>query len=185
MADNDDLVAELRDELQASVFIFDYRGYGRSDGTPHEAGIVADGLAAQEWVARRMDVPLGELVLMGRSIGAGVAVAMAAKQGARALILQNAFSRMTDAAARIYPWLPVRWLMRNRFDSIARIQHYDGPLHQCHGTADRIVPIDLGRQLFETAPSKKKAFFEMPGLGHNDWMPPRYYDDLAAFLQDL
>jgi uncharacterized protein len=175
-------IAFLRDSLDASIFVFDYRGYGHSAGSPDEAGCIADGLAAQRWLANRLGVEPNELVLMGSSLGTAVAVAAAAKQGAQALVLMNAFSRMTDAAAYHYPWLPVRLVMKNRYDSVARIRQYDGPLLQSHGTADDIVPIELGRRLFDAAPGNEKRLIEFPGIGHNDPPPATYYRELAAFL---
>jgi fermentation-respiration switch protein FrsA (DUF1100 family) len=182
VADNADLMCFLRDELQASLLVFDYRGYGHSIGTPCESGLIADGRAAQRWLAKRMGIEPRDVVLMGRSIGGGVAVALAAENGARALVLENTFSRITDVAARVFRWLPVHLLMRNRFDSIDRIQHYQGPLFQSHAAADEIVPFDLGRRLFETSPSKAKLFVDLPHLGHNDFPPRGYYRQLAEFL---
>jgi fermentation-respiration switch protein FrsA (DUF1100 family) len=181
---NADLVAELRDTLQASVFIFDYRGYGHSAGRPDEPGCIADGLAAQRWLAERAGVAPGQIVVMGRSLGAAVAIAVAARQGAQALVLENAFSRMTDVAAYHYPWLPVRWAMRNRYDCMSRIAQYTGPVLQSHGTADEIVPIQLARQLFQAAPSPRSRFLEFPGDGHNDPPPGWYYRQLAEFLDE-
>jgi hypothetical protein len=185
VADNVEVAARLRDRLQASVFLFDYRGYGHSDGKPDEAGLIADGLAAQQWLAGKMGLPPDHLIVMGRSIGGGVAVAMAAEQGAQALVLESAFSRLVDVAAYHYRWLPVRLLMRNRFDSMRRIEDYQGPLFQAHGTADRIVPMELGRKLYEAAPSKNKRLLEFPGGDHNDEPPEAYYDTLARFLDEL
>jgi uncharacterized protein len=185
VAMNADLAAHLRDRLQASVFLFDYRGYGRSDGSPHEAGCVADGSAAQRWLAERMGIGPGEVVLMGRSLGGGVAVALAAKNGAKALVLENTFPRMTDAAASHYPWLPVRWVMDNRYDSLSLIRRYTGPVLQSHGGSDKVVPVNLGRQLYEAASCKTKRWIELPNMGHNDAWPKSYYDDLAEFLSKV
>jgi hypothetical protein len=185
VADNAELAAQLRDRLQASVLLFDYRGYGHSEGKPNEAGLIADGMAAQQWLAGRLKQSPEDLIVMGRSIGGGVAVAMAATQGARALVLENTFSRLVDVAAYHYRWLPVQWLMRNRFDSIKRIETYQGPLFQSHGTADRIVPLELGRALYEAAPSKKKRLLEIPAGDHNDETPDAYYDILAQFLDEV
>jgi fermentation-respiration switch protein FrsA (DUF1100 family) len=185
VAMNADLAAHLRDKLQASVFLFDYRGYGRSHGSPHEAGCVADGNAAQHWLAKRMEIQPNELILMGRSLGGGIAVALAAKNGAKALVLENTFPCMTDAAATHYPWLPVRWLMDNRYDSISQIRRYSGPVLQSHGSIDNIVPCELGRQLFDSAPGKMKRWIELPRLGHNDPWPNSYYDELAEFLTQV
>ena len=182
VGDNADLVAHLRDVLQASVFIFDYRGYGHSEGRPDEPGCVADGRAALDWLANKMGIPPQQIVLMGRSLGSGVAVALAAETGSAALVLENTFPTMPDVAAVHFPWLPVRWLMDNRYDSVARIQHYHGPLFQIHGTSDQIIPIALGRQLFDAAPSHDKQFIAIAGRGHNDPWPASYYVELAKFL---
>jgi fermentation-respiration switch protein FrsA (DUF1100 family) len=182
VADQANLVFRLQSYLSATVFIFDYRGYGRSRGKPIERGCIADGLAAQRWLAERERVDTSDIVVVGRSIGGGVAVAMAAEQGARALILENTFSSMTDAAAHLYPWLPVRLVMRNRYNSLRRIPSYFGPLFQCHGTADEIVPIDLGRRLHAAAPGRVKQFYEIANARHNDTPPPAYYAALAQFL---
>lgn len=183
VAFNADLMAFLRDELQASVLIFDYRGYGKSEGNPHEAGIVADGKAAHRWLAERAGVPTDGVVLMGRSLGGGAAVASAAELGARALVLQNTFARMVDTAAGLYPWLPVRLVMRNRYDSLARIANYEGPVFQSHGTADEMIPYEQAKRLFAAAPSEQKQWFEVSGAGHNSPYPREYYQQLRDFLE--
>lgn len=185
VADQANLVFRLQSYLDATVFVFDYRGYGKSRGKPIERGCVADGLAAQRWLADKEGVNTDDIVVMGRSIGGGVAVAMAAEQGARALVLQNTFSKMTDAAAALYPWLPVRLVMKNRYNSLRRIQQYEGPLFQCHGTGDEVVPIKLGQKLFAAAPSQTKEFFEIPYSRHNDTLPPAYYEALGQFLDQV
>jgi len=185
VADNAEVAARLRDRLQASVLLFDYRGYGHSEGRPDEAGLIADGLAAQKWLASKTGLAPDQLIVMGRSIGGGVAVAMAARQGARALVLESTFARLVDVAACHYPWLPVRLLMRNRFDSLGRIKNYQGPVFQSHGTADRIVPIALGRALYEAAPSQQKVWLEIPAGDHNNEPPDAFYDALARFLDKV
>jgi fermentation-respiration switch protein FrsA (DUF1100 family) len=100
-------------------------------------------------------------------------------------VLENTFSKMTDAAAYLYPWLPVRLVMSNRYNSVRRIKNYHGPVHQCHGTADDIAPIELGRRLFDAAPARMKHFYEVPYGGHNDSPPPAYYAALSNFLEQV
>jgi fermentation-respiration switch protein FrsA (DUF1100 family) len=180
-----ELAAMLSESLQATVFIFDYRGYGHSEGRPTEAGCIADGTAAQNWLAHRIGVPSNDIVLMGRSLGSAVAVALAAENGARALVLENAFPTMSDVAALHYPWLPVRWIMANQYDSLSRIQRYPGPLLQCHCTRDELIPLSFARRLFDAAPNQSKRWMEFAGLKHNSLMPHRFYQDLAAFLATL
>ena len=179
-------VGEIADHLskvlKASVFVFDYRGYGHSQGRPSEAGCIADGNAAQHWLAEQVGVHPNDVVLMGRSLGSAVAVALAADNGACALVIENAFPTMTDVAAWHYPWLPVRWVMSNRYDNLSRIQRYKGPLLQSHGTQDELIPLSFARRLLDVAPSENKRWLEFPGLGHNSAMPRRYYAGLAAFL---
>jgi fermentation-respiration switch protein FrsA (DUF1100 family) len=185
VADQANLVFRLQAHLAATVFVFDYRGYGRSRGKPQERGCIADGMAAQRWLAERESIETSDIVVIGRSIGGGVGVAIAAEQGARALVLENTFSKMTDAAAHLYPWLPVRLVMSNRYNSVRRIKNFHGPVFQCHGTADDIVPIELGRRLFDAAPGRVKHFFEVPYGGHNDSPPPAYYASLTSFLEKV
>ncbi len=179
------LGAQFRDRLNASVLVFDYRGYGQSEGAPNEKGVISDGIAAQRWLAKRVNLEPIEIILFGRSLGGAVAVAAAEQLGARAVIVQNTFANMTDVAAEHYPLFPVRWLMRNRYYSQQRITHYDGPFLQFHGTNDIVVPIALARPLFEAAPSKQKHFVEIPAGMHNGPLPDFAFDALKAFLDAL
>lgn len=163
VAYNADLMNHLRHVLDATVLVFDYRGYGKSEGRPHEAGVVADGKAAHRWLAERSGIASEQIVLMGRSLGGGVAAASAADIGAKALVLQSTFARMVDTAAELYPWLPVRLVMRNRYDSVAHIQQYNGPVLQSHGTADETVSYHQAQKLFEAVRSPLKQWIKVPG----------------------
>ncbi len=178
-------MAQLRDDHRVNVFAFDYRGYGRSAGSPQESGVVADGQAAQEWLARRASVRPADILLMGRSLGGGVAVDLATRHGAKALILLNSFSSMPDVAARHYPWLPVHWVMRNRYNSLDKIPRYAGPLLQTHGTADQIVAFDLGEKLFAAATTRDKKFIRVPGGDHNDAPGHEFVVELAKFIDRI
>lgn len=179
-----EFLAEMRDEFQVSIFAFDYRGYGRSEGKPAEKGILEDAEAAQEWLANRAGIEEQDVVLMGRSLGGGIALHLAAENGARGVILQNTFTSLHDAAASHYPWVPVRLLMKNRYDSLSRISRYTGPLFISHGTADRIVPFAHGQKLFAAARGPKE-FFEISGGDHNDSEPEHYLPALHKFLNSL
>lgn len=174
----------LHDDVGASVLILDYRGYGRSEGSPNEKGVLADARAARAWLADREGIAEHEVVLMGRSLGGAVAVDLAAKDGAKGLILESTFTSIPDMATHIYPWLPIRALIRNRLDSLSKIVEYDGPLLQSHGDADSIVPYDSGQQLFEAA-NEPKQFVSLSGAGHNEPLPRSYYSRLGQFLDSL
>ena len=179
-----DALEMLNRRAGVSVLIFDYRGYGRSEGKPSEAGVLADARAARAWLAAREKIAEADVVLMGESLGGAVAVDLAAHDGARALVLESTFSSLPDVAAHHYPFLPVHWAMRTQFDSMAKIGDYHGPLLQAHGDADMIVPIQFGRRLFEAA-NQPKQFLLVPGHNHNDLMPAEFYDAVGAFLEGL
>lgn len=176
-----DTLRMLHDRSGVSVLIFDYRGYGRSGGQPSEAGLLADARAARDWLAAREKIPATDVVLMGESLGGAVAVDLAASDGARALVLESTFSSLPDMAAHHYSWLPVRWLMRTRFDSAAKIGQYRGPLLMAHGDADTIVPLAYGQRLFDAANEPKRLIL-VHGHNHNDPMPTSFYDAVGKFL---
>lgn len=178
----------LRDynrHYRVAVFAFDYRGYGRSAGRPHEQGVLADAQAAQQWLARRAGVRPADIVLHGVSLGSGIAVHLAAENGARGLILESAFTSLPDVAARLYWWAPVRLIMRSRLNSMAKITAYNGPLLQAHGSADELIPLELGRRLYNAAPSRDKRFIEMAGNRHNSHYTIEYQQAIGTFLATL
>jgi fermentation-respiration switch protein FrsA (DUF1100 family) len=174
----------LHTELKLTVLGFDYRGYGRSTGSPSEVGVLADARAARAWLAEREKIAENQVILMGRSLGGAVATDLA-QDGCRALVIESSFTTLPDVAARVYPFLPVRWVMRSRFDSLAKIRNYSGPLLISHGDADGLVPYAMGRTLHDTAPSTAKRFFTVPGGDHNDPQPEGYYRELGAFIDTL
>lgn len=178
-----DLLRALHDRAVA-VLAFDYRGYGRSEGSPSEAGVLADARAARSWLAKRTNLQAKDLVLHGESLGGAVVVALASADGARALILENTFSSLLDVVAFHYPWLPAKFLIRSRFDSAATIGRYHGPLLQVHGDADTIIPIELGRRLFAAA-NEPKRFVVVPGKDHNDPRGTVFYTAWEAFVGEL
>lgn len=178
-------LVRFHQQLQLSVFAWDYRSYGRSQGIPHEENVIDDARTAQLWLANRAAINPADVLLMGRSLGGAVTVALAARHPVRGMILDRTFSSLTDAAAHNVPWLPVRWIMRNRFESIEHIQSYHGPLLQMHGTIDEVVPFAQGEQLFRAAPSPEKEFVAVPDWGHNAPLPDECMDALTSFLDSL
>jgi fermentation-respiration switch protein FrsA (DUF1100 family) len=163
-------VRQLRNTYRASTLVFAYRGYGLSEGRPHEEGIVQDGMAAQQWLADRVGVSTEDTFIKGRSLGAALAVGIASRQGARGIVLIGAFASMPDVAASHYPWLPVRWLMRNRYPAESWIKNYPGSVLQFHATRDEIIPFEHGTRLFEAAPTRNKKLMELAGT-HNTPLP--------------
>jgi uncharacterized protein len=177
-----DILKKLHDDASASVMIFDYRGYGRSEGKPNEMGILSDARAARTWLAQREKISETDIVMMGESLGGGVAVDLAAKDGAKGLVLICTFTSLPDVAASYYPIFPIHLLMRTRLDSISKIANYKGPLLQMHGEVDSIIPYKNGRKLFDAANAPKK-FLDYPLHDHNDSVPDEFFEELNAFLE--
>ncbi|MEQ8209601.1 MAG: alpha/beta hydrolase [Lacipirellulaceae bacterium] len=175
----------LHDRIGVAVFAWDYRGYGRSVGTPHEENVVADARTAQLWLAERAGIDPAEVVLIGRSLGGAATIAVAAEHPVRGLVLDRTFAKLTDAAAVHYPFIPVRWIMRNKFDSLERITKYEGPLLQTHGTADEVIPFAHAEKLFSAAASERKRFMRVEGANHNGPLPEECYMALDEFLDAL
>jgi fermentation-respiration switch protein FrsA (DUF1100 family) len=169
--------------LRASVLALDYRGFGRSQGSPTEAGVIADARAARAWLAVKTGLREAEIVLWGESLGCGVAIELAT-DGAKALILEHAFTSLPDVAAHHYAWMPVRLLMRNRMRAVDKIAQFRGPLLQAHGDADSVIPYEVGRRLFETA-NEPKEFVTIPGGDHNDPRSAQFWQAVDRFLDRL
>jgi fermentation-respiration switch protein FrsA (DUF1100 family) len=178
-----DLLRALH-RMQTSSMIFDYRGYGRSSGSPTGTGILEDARAARAWLAQRAGVAAENLVMFGESLGGAVAVRLASEGGARGLVVESSFCSLATVGAHHYPWAPIRLLLRTSLEPATWIRDYHGPLLQCHGDADRIVPFECGRRLFEAAHDPKE-FVTLPGADHNDGMNDRFLGALAAFLSRI
>ena len=142
-----------------------YRGYGGSTGKPSEAGLIRDALAAYAFAIERY--PAKRIVLWGESLGTGVAVALAADHKIGGIILDAPFTSTVDVGGAAYPFLPVRWLMKDRFHSDERIASVKAPLLVLHGELDRIVPIAFGEKLFLLA-NDPKRMVRFPLGGHVD-----------------
>lgn len=177
-----DRLEDMR-QLRASVLLWSYPGYGLSEGKPNEKSILDAARSARQWLADRTKVEPEDIVLWGESLGGAVAVDLA-QDGARGLILENTFSSMPDVASYHYPWLPVRTLMRNRYDSITTISQFQGPLLQFHGSRDSIVPYALGKRLFDAA-NEPKQLVTIEGADHNDPRSPLILKEVDRFLNQL
>ncbi|MBC8873758.1 MAG: alpha/beta hydrolase [Planctomycetes bacterium] len=174
----------LRDRFRVSVFVFDYRGYGRSEGVPTVDGLVRDARAACDYLAKREGIAKDEIVLLGRSLGGALAVRLASEDGARGVILESTFSSLSDVAKTHFPRVLVDFVLTNDLDSASGIAKYQGPLLQGHGDADQTIPYSLGRKLFDAA-NEPKTFVTLRGRDHNDPPTDEYYQALEEFLSSL
>ena len=151
-----------------ATLLMDYRGYGGNAGSPSEAGLALDARAARSYVARRPDVDPARIVYFGESLGSGVAVGLAADERPFALILRSPFPSLADLGRLHYPLLPVRWLLRDRFDCLDRIRRVNCPLLVIAGTRDGIIPVAQSERLFEAAVEPKRLV-RIDGADHNDY----------------
>jgi fermentation-respiration switch protein FrsA (DUF1100 family) len=142
-----------------------YRGYGGSSGSPTEAGLIADAEAAYRFAAARY--PAARLVPWGESLGTGVAVALAAGLPVGRLILESPFTSAVDIAASVYPFVPVRMLMKDQFRSDERIGKVKAPVLVMHGARDDVIPVRFGERLYAMA-NEPKHFVRFPAGGHEN-----------------
>jgi pimeloyl-ACP methyl ester carboxylesterase len=162
-----------------------YRGYGRSEGKPGEPALIADGLALFDAVAARQDVDPKRIVVMGRSLGTGVAARVAAERPVAGAVLISPYDSLVEIGRGHYPWLPVSWLLRHRFDSLAAIKEARVPMLTIVGTADGIIPLSRSRALYEAWPGPKR-WIALEGAGHNNVsMAFEFWEGIGRFLDSV
>ena len=153
--------------LGVHQFIFDYRGYGRSEGIPSELGTYRDARAALRYLAERPDIDADRIVYFGHSLGAAVAIELAASHAPAGMALVAPFSSIRDMAKLALPLPIVGWAVRNHYNSVALISGVHTPLVILHGELDDIVPHSQGLKLFEAA-NQPKLFVTLPDARHNN-----------------
>jgi fermentation-respiration switch protein FrsA (DUF1100 family) len=170
--------------LGYSVLLFDYRGYGKSGGNPGEEGIYRDAEAAWQHLTEARKVRAGDIVLVGESLGGGVATWLALKYPPRALVLASTFTSVPDLGSQIYPWLPVRLLSRVSYDNRARMGAIHAPVLIAHSRDDDVIPYAHGEALYAAALEPKQMLL-LAG-GHNDgliYTRDAWVDAVAGFLE--
>ena len=164
--------------------IIDYRGYGRSSGTPSEEGTYRDDEAAWRHLTEARKLGPRDIVVFGESLGGGVATWLALQHPPRALVLASTFTSVPTLGAQVYRWLPVRWLARIQYNNLERIARVDAPVLIAHSKDDDIIPFGHGQALFAAA-NAPKQFLEMRG-GHNDGFVfgrEEWVRELGSFLE--
>ena len=180
-----DKLAVLR-ALGVDILIVDYRGYGGSTGRPSEAGTYLDADAAYTWLGKERQVDPQRIVLYGESLGAAIAVDLAAREPVGGLVLESVFSSGVDVATEMFPFLPVRLLLRNRYESSAKIDRVRAPLLIVHSREDEFFSWHHPQRLFDAANAPKRLV-ELHG-GHNDAFlrsAQIYREALTTFLGSL
>ncbi|HUT31329.1 MAG TPA: alpha/beta hydrolase [Sedimentisphaerales bacterium] len=153
-------------KLGLSCFIFDYRGYGRSQGKPSEEGTYLDAGAAYKWLTEKKEIPHDEVIIFGRSLGGCVAAHLARSAQPKALVTESTFTSYVDMGRKFYPYMPVRWFARFSYNAVDYIRDVHCPVMIVHSANDEIVPFEFGHRLYEAA-NEPKQFVEIFG-GHND-----------------
>jgi pimeloyl-ACP methyl ester carboxylesterase len=179
-------LTEVADKFAGwSLLLVNYRGYGESEGRPSERGLLADSLAIHEFAKGLPDVDPSRIVAMGRSLGSGVAVHLAAERRLRGVILVSPYDSLAAVGSRHYPFLPVSLMLRHRFDSLSRAPQIEAPLLCLVASDDRVVPVSHSRTLFD-AWRGAKAWRDIPHADHDSIAgEPGYWSAIADFLKSL
>ena len=157
----------LHGKVKINIFIFDYRGYGRSEGKTSEEGTYRDGEAALRYLRAREDVDPKRIVFFGRSLGAAVAADLATREKCLALILETPFASIREMARIAIPFLPIGPLLHTRYNVVEKIKGVQAPLLILHGDKDEVIPFEQGKKVFEAA-REPKEFYTIRGAHHND-----------------
>ena len=180
-------LALLHQRLAVSVLIFDYQGYGRSEGKPSELGTYQDARAALDQLRHIKGEESEPVVYYGHSLGTAIAVNLAAEQPPTGLVLVSPFTSISDMAGRAFPWLPVSWLVRGHYDTLSVIPNVNSPVLFLHGEDDELVPFAHGERLFRAA-REPKAFQALAQTGHNDTFQTGgevYWGAIEGFLDRM
>jgi fermentation-respiration switch protein FrsA (DUF1100 family) len=168
------------------VFIYDYRGYGRSKGKPSEAGLYQDGLAAYDYLVDRKRISPERIIPFGRSLGAAIAVEIATRRDIRSIIIESAFTSTKDMAKNMFLFQLLSPFLPHHYNNLIKIKGITVPKLIIHGETDEIVPFSMGEMLYEAA-NASKYFFPIPGAGHNDTYfvgGKRYFQIFSDFAKN-
>jgi pimeloyl-ACP methyl ester carboxylesterase len=173
----------LLHQLGLNVLIFDYRGYGRSQGRPTEEGTYRDAAATWKYLTEHKNISEDEIIVMGRSLGGSVAAWLASRRNPAAVILESTFTSAADLGSEIYPWLPVRWLISFKYETRDYIKQISAPIFVVHSRDDKVVPFHHGETLFNET-GEPRQFLELRGSHGSGFLETgaRYQNALKDFL---
>jgi fermentation-respiration switch protein FrsA (DUF1100 family) len=171
-------------ERGISVFIFDYRGYGKSDGEPIEEGLYSDATGAYEYLLKQKKIDPKRLFLFGHSLGGAIAIDLASRKQSAGLIVESSFTSASAIAAGIVPVYPFGWFIHSRFDSIGKMPNIHAPLLIIHGDKDALIPFQHGQELYAAA-HEPKQFYPVPSGIHGNLEMiggTTYYETIMSFI---
>lgn len=166
------------------VMMVGYHGFATNPGEPSEQHLYADARAAINYLLTSGRLKLNDIILYGESVGTGVATQMATEFAVAGLVLESPYTSVTEVGASRYPFVPVQYLMFDRFESYKKIGKINMPLLIVHGLADEVVPARFGKKLFSLAKDPKDSLF-VKGLGHNDIYGSEVRDRVMKFIEDI
>jgi fermentation-respiration switch protein FrsA (DUF1100 family) len=181
-----DFALQLSCDLRCNVLIFDYAGYGKSEGKPTTKGILDDGRAARNWLAAHDGISCEQVIVYGQSLGGSVAVDIAAEDGAGGLIVESSFTSLGDMGRQLFPLLPVNYLLRERLASVEKISNVTCPVFISHSKSDNVIPFLQGQQLFDNANEPK--MFYIPPSGYDYHSAPHckeHREKLKEFINSI
>ncbi|HEY3180582.1 MAG TPA: alpha/beta hydrolase [Casimicrobiaceae bacterium] len=175
-------ITERRWPLGWTIVAMNYRGYGKSEGAPSEMALVADALTLYDAIAARSDVDATHIVALGRSLGTGVAVKLATARPLAGVILASPYDSLVALGRTHYPWLPVSWLLKHRFDIDADARRMQIPMLAIVAEIDPIIPRARSQSLYD-AWAGPKIWLNVPGTDHNTLsVPDTFWTNVAGFL---
>lgn len=176
---------QLLHRLGLNVFMFDYRGYGKSQGRPSEEGTYRDAQAAWNYLRSEQQLADSTIVIMGRSLGGAVAAWLSARESPAASIIESTFTSAPELGSDLYPWLPVRWLIKYEYNTLEQLKQIESPVFMAHSRQDQVVPFHHGRALFEAA-NQPKTFIELRGSHASGFWDTgaKYREGLKQFLRN-
>lgn len=172
-------------DLGLDTFIFDYRGFGHSEGKPSEDGTYRDTEAAWQYLVHARKVHPDKVIIMGRSLGGAIAAWLARRHTPGVLIVESTFTSVADVVAKLYPYLPIRLLLRFKYDTVEYLSQVKCPVLVVHSRDDEMIPFTHGQRLFETA-NEPKQFLEITGSHTDGFLTTgtRYQEGLGQFISD-
>jgi len=178
-------VAREFQKFGVSMFLFDYRGYGKSDGSPGGDGILRDAEAAYRHLTSDVKIPPSRIVILGESLGGAPAIKLASEVAPAGLIVQSTFTSLRDMAGVLFPYMPwLRFFVRAPFENLETISAVRAPKLLIHSRSDEVVPFWMGRKLFDAAP-QPKDFLELRAEGHNGAFGSREYIQRVSKFLDV
>jgi len=176
---------QLLHDLDLNIFLYDYRGYGLSDGSPSEENTYQDALAAYHWLLEQKATDSSSLFVFGRSLGGAVAVELASRVKCAGLLVESSFTSAAEMGRRMFPFIPIRFISRYKYNTASRIGQLNCPVLVTHSPEDQLIPYKMGRTLFDLAPEPKQ-FIDLTG-DHNEldyFENEKYINGLQLFFNN-